>query len=125
MKLLAPFQFSMTFSPVLISRLSCAGYMGHPFRKLTVCTSPIFLFFHFPLVNDRENRGMENRSPVFRELGRKKPCEPGKHAACLPGSQNRDECREPKNTGQLWPHHVTLSNASTGDTLFSTYAARR
>ena len=46
---------------------TCAGYLGHPFRKLAVCTSPIFLFFHFPLVNDRENLGMENRSPVLRE----------------------------------------------------------
>jgi hypothetical protein len=49
------------------SDTTCAGYLGHPFRKLAVCNSPIFLFFHFPLVNDRENRGMENRSPVFRE----------------------------------------------------------
>jgi len=32
----------------------CAGHFGHPFRKLSLCTSPIFLFFHFPLVNDME-----------------------------------------------------------------------
>ncbi len=40
-----------------------------------VCTSPIFLLFHFPLLNDRENRGMdklilpESLTLPLRELG--------------------------------------------------------
>src|SRR5260221_8457664 len=46
------------------------------------------------------------------------PCEPGKHMACLPGSQGIDECSESKNTGQFKPHHVTLSNSSKDENSF-------
>jgi hypothetical protein len=48
-------------SSVIISTVSevflqnhCAGYLGHPFRKLAICTSLIFLSYHFPLVKDME-----------------------------------------------------------------------
>jgi hypothetical protein len=34
--------------------IPCAGYLGHPFRKLAICTSLIFLSYHFPLVKDME-----------------------------------------------------------------------
>jgi len=50
---------------------SCACYLGHPFRKLAICTSLIFLCCYFPLVNDREKRGMANISHVcLKYVGR-------------------------------------------------------
>jgi|SRR6266446_1884291 len=76
--------------------------LGTSVQKLAVCTSPIFLFFYFPLVKYMELLG-EWRTDlrVFGGHVRKMPREPGKNAVCLSGSQGTYQGREQKNTGRL------------------------
>jgi hypothetical protein len=37
----------------------CAGYLGHPLRKLAICASLIFLCYHFPVERFHRTYGQE------------------------------------------------------------------
>ena len=100
--------------------------LGTSVLKLAACTSPIFLFFHFPLVKDIELLGeWRTDLPVFREyVGRCLANRANTPCVC-PVRKASTSAVNRKTQDNSSPIMLLYRTHPRMKTLFSPYAARR